>query len=111
MKVNPQSIITPAVTGEPKAAPNKASTSGAGANTAASGTAPAVADASIQISSASRGLQSSDGADATSFDAARVDVIKQAISQGRFQVNSHAVADKLIASAQDLLTAGSGQTH
>ncbi len=37
------------------------------------------------------------------FDTARVDEIKQAIRDGKFEVNSEAVADKLIASAQDVL--------
>ena len=37
------------------------------------------------------------------FDAGKVDEIKQAIRDGKFQVNADAVADKLIASAQDVL--------
>jgi len=36
------------------------------------------------------------------FDAAKVDSIKQAIRDGKFEVNSEAVADKLIASVQEL---------
>lgn len=37
------------------------------------------------------------------FDESKVDEIKQAIRDGKFQVNADAVADKLIASAQDVL--------
>lgn len=37
------------------------------------------------------------------FDAAKVEDIKQAIRDGKFEVNADAVADKLIASVQDLL--------
>ncbi|CAN5276623.1 N/A [soil metagenome] len=37
------------------------------------------------------------------FDAAKVDQIKQAMRDGQFQVDSGKVADKLIASVQDLL--------
>ncbi len=36
------------------------------------------------------------------FDAAKVDTIKQAIRDGKFEVNSEVVADKLIASVQEL---------
>lgn len=37
------------------------------------------------------------------FDAAKVDAIKDAIREGRFTVNAEVVADKLIASAQELI--------
>lgn len=38
-----------------------------------------------------------------SFDAARVSEIKQAISDGRFTINAGAIADRLIASAKELV--------
>ena len=37
------------------------------------------------------------------FDAAKVERVAQAIRDGRFQVNAEAIADKLIANAQELL--------
>lgn len=37
------------------------------------------------------------------FDAARVDSIKQAIRDGRLAINPEAIADKLLASAAELL--------
>lgn len=37
------------------------------------------------------------------FDAARVAEIKQAIAEGRFTINAGAVADRLIASARELV--------
>lgn len=59
----------------------------------------------IQISELSRQLRAfeSSVAAAPAFDTKRVDEIKQAISEGRFTVNSDAVADKLVASVQELL--------
>lgn len=38
-----------------------------------------------------------------SFDAGRVAEIKQAISEGKFSINADAIADRLIASARELL--------
>ncbi|WP_035384866.1 flagellar biosynthesis anti-sigma factor FlgM [Ferriphaselus sp. R-1] len=42
-------------------------------------------------------------------DVAKVAEIKQAISEGRFQINSGVVADRLIASARELLGADTRQ--
>ncbi|MFN0186336.1 MAG: flagellar biosynthesis anti-sigma factor FlgM [Aquabacterium sp.] len=38
------------------------------------------------------------------FDAAKVDRVAREIREGRFQVNADAIADKLIANAQELLS-------
>jgi len=58
----------------------------------------------IQISEMSGQLQALESnVAAPGFDTQRVDHIKQAISEGRFAVNSEAVADKLLASVQELL--------
>jgi len=55
----------------------------------------------VQLSSLSAQLSASDGEQ--SFDAARVSEIKQAISDGRFTINASAIADRLIASAKELV--------
>ncbi|MCE4554802.1 flagellar biosynthesis anti-sigma factor FlgM [Pelomonas cellulosilytica] len=60
--------------------------------------------AQVEISSAAKlaaGAQGEDG----SFDAAKVQRISQAISEGKFTVNARAIADKLVANAQELLNA------
>lgn len=66
----------------------------------ASKTASASAD-EVQLSPLSAQLSASD--DEQSFDAARVSEIKQAISEGRFTINAGAIADRLIASAKELV--------
>lgn len=48
------------------------------------------------------GMASTDAARAD-FDAEKVERIAQAIREGRFQVNAEAIADQLIANAQELL--------
>ncbi|MDB5805681.1 MAG: hypothetical protein JWN73_3003 [Betaproteobacteria bacterium] len=65
--------------------------------------------ASVSLSDLSahlHALEGSNGAD-SSFDAGKVETIKQAIRDGKFGVNSEAVADKLISSAHELF----GQKH
>ncbi|CAM3992211.1 flagellar biosynthesis anti-sigma factor FlgM [Roseateles saccharophilus] len=60
--------------------------------------------AQVAISSAAK-LAASGGSDDGSFDAAKVQRISQAISEGKFTVNANAIADKLVANAQELLSA------
>ncbi len=58
---------------------------------------------SVKLSSAAAGLLAQgSGAE---FDAAKVERIRQAIADGSFKVNPEAIADKLIANAQELLNA------
>ena len=60
------------------------------------------AEPSAKVELSSAALLSSDGADG-SFDTEKVSRIAQAIRDGKFQVNHEAIADKLIANAQELL--------
>jgi negative regulator of flagellin synthesis FlgM len=63
------------------------------------------AQESVRISSVSSQIQAIEaGIDkASGFDLAKVEAIKQAISEGRFTISSEAIADKLIASTRELL--------
>ena len=77
---------------------------GAGKSAAAKPAASTESAAPVSLSNLSARLHalesgSSVGGD---FDAAKVENIKQAIRDGKFEVNSEAVADKLISSVQDL---------
>jgi negative regulator of flagellin synthesis FlgM len=55
----------------------------------------------VELSRLASQLQASD--DEQPFDAKRVAEIKQAISEGKFQINADAIADRLIASAKELI--------
>ena len=61
----------------------------------------------VQISPLSSQLQALQGAQASGavFEAKKVEEIKLAISEGRFQVNSEKVADGLLETVKDLLNA------
>ena len=71
------------------------------ARTAAPAPAPS---AQVAISEAAK-LAASSGSDDGSFDTAKVQRISQAISEGKFTINANAIADKLVANAQELLSA------
>jgi negative regulator of flagellin synthesis FlgM len=95
--LNPAAEST-AITGDRKASTPAKSTAGAS-------TAPASAQVDL---SATASLLAQGGTDPT-FDAAKVQRIAQAIKDGNFKVNHEAIADKLIANAQELLgRSGSG---
>lgn len=64
--------------------------------------APADASATVALSSTAATLLS--GGTATEFDAHKVARMSQAIADGTFRINPEAIADKLIANAQELLT-------
>ena len=66
------------------------------------------ASAQIELSSTATKLLSGVSEEG-SFDAEKVSRISQAIAEGKFRVNADAIADKLIANAQELLSRT--QTH
>lgn len=59
------------------------------------------ASAKVQLSPSASLLSTAAGE--TSFDQAKVDRIAQAIREGRFTVDAEAIADRLIANAEELL--------
>lgn len=65
------------------------------------------ASTSVQLGTASAQLRSLEHSMANSpvVDAEKVKAIKQAISEGRFQVNSGVVADRLIDSVKEMISA------
>lgn len=60
-----------------------------------------VRDESVEINPLSSRIQSLQGE--PSFDAAKVEAIKQAIASGEFKINADAIADGLIRTAKELL--------
>ena len=73
-----------------------------------SGKPAAASTEQVQISTLSSRLQQLQGKLSNSpvVDLARVQEIKQAISEGRFKVNTEKVADGLLQAAQSLISSG-----
>lgn len=57
----------------------------------------------VQLSETSRGLGKTVPGGGVSIREAKVEEIRKAISEGSFHVNAHAVADKMIAEAAELI--------
>ena len=68
----------------------------------AQGTSGTAAEPSAKVELSSAAMLSTDSADG-SFDTEKVKRIAQAIRDGKFEINPEAIADKLIANAQELL--------
>jgi negative regulator of flagellin synthesis FlgM len=80
---------------------------GIAAKTAGQTSSAPTGDASVNLGATSAQLRSMEASMANSplVDVAKVAEIKQAISEGRFQVNSGVVADRLIQTVKDLVGA------
>jgi negative regulator of flagellin synthesis FlgM len=63
---------------------------------------PADPSAKVELSSTATGLLT--GGTSAEFDADKVARMADAIANGSFKINADAIADKLIANAQELLT-------
>src|SRR5438067_6241671 len=92
---------------KPPVTPASAGRTASGDAASKTDTAAAEASAQVELSSTASTLLSGVGASSPEFDADKVARISQAIADGSFMVNPEAIADKLIANAQELLTKAS----
>lgn len=100
MKIGQTPEPGPGIT-PPAKRPGPETEAAAQAKTAAR-TQPA-AGASVSVATFSRTLEASRRADAGDIDQAKVDEIKAAIADGTYQVNPEAIADKMLANAEEML--------
>ena len=102
MKID-ASVKSPASTGIKEAAP-RTSNAGTGTMAAAPQKNPPPQD-NVQITTLSSQLHAMESSmdNVPVVDTARVDAIKQAISEGRFKVKPEVIADRLLATVQDLV--------
>ncbi|MBA3023885.1 MAG: flagellar biosynthesis anti-sigma factor FlgM [Gammaproteobacteria bacterium] len=100
MKIDNTKAVTGNLTDATVRTPAAKSGGNSPAANSAEGTSVHLGNSSAQL----RSLESS-VASAPAIDAMKVAEIKQAISEGRFQVNTGAVADGLIKTVSDLISA------
>lgn len=102
MKINPESLQNTASSSNATA--TKGTTTNKGTEKTESSFSTGSSD-QIQISELSRRLHAFESslANSSDFNAGKVEEIKQAISEGKFTVNTNAVADSLLSSVQEML--------
>ncbi|MDO9065133.1 MAG: flagellar biosynthesis anti-sigma factor FlgM [Sulfuricella sp.] len=102
MKID-ASVKSPTSSGVKETSP-RASKAGTGAPTAAPQGKSGSQD-NVRITALSSQLQALESSmdNVPVVDSARVEAIKQAISEGRFKINPEAIADSLLATVNDLM--------
>jgi negative regulator of flagellin synthesis FlgM len=93
MKIGPMDIKALQPSGSERAASAKAAPAPA---------APVGASTEVRLAASAQAFAAAQAEPA--FDAAKVERMATAIREGRFEVNAGAIADKLIANAQELLS-------
>lgn len=110
MKVDssPDSYIGSVAGGPQKAAerPNAGAEAAAAAGAAAKPQPGAGVTVTLS-SSASQAISGAGGSGNDVFNAEKVEAMKSAIADGSFKVNAEAIADKMLANAAEMLSAGS----
>lgn len=98
MKIGNTAVPTNAApVGQPA---TRGATEGARSNPAAGAQASSETGTTVSLSGAAKALL--DGADG-SFDAEKVERVRQSIADGTYRVNAEAIADKLLTNAQEVL--------
>jgi negative regulator of flagellin synthesis FlgM len=98
MKIGNKSDTPPAVTPAAQSAPSK---TGQSAVATATGGASS-AGVAVTVSTLARTLEQSKSG-AADIDTKKVEAVRLAIEQGTYTVNPEAIADKLLANAQEML--------
>ena len=89
-------VSSNATSAPPKGAQSAAATATATTSAQSSGVA-------VTVSPLARSLGATKAADASVVDAKKVAQVRSAIEQGTYVVNAEAIADKLLANAQEML--------
>lgn len=99
MKIGPMADTAPPI----GASTERAASSDPPKTGSAAAPRPAAPPASAHVALSPEAHSLRAEADGATFDTAKVHRIAQAISEGKFQINAEAIADKLIANATEML--------
>lgn len=103
MKINPSSDSPVALSSNAASlAAKSAPVASAQAQTTAAKN-PQMAGVAVTVSKLARAMEAEGTSDLAEVDMAKVNAVKQAISDGTFKVNAGVIADKLLSNAQDML--------
>jgi negative regulator of flagellin synthesis FlgM len=98
---SPDNSLRVATTTQP--APQKGGKSASSTGTAAAANGTQAAGVAVTVSTLARTLEAAANGDAEEFNAEKVNAVRTAIQQGTYKVNAEAIADKLLANAQEML--------
>lgn len=104
MKIGSQHLDPPAQTAQGVSSSAPKPSQGAAEQARSTG---ASAGVSVSVSTLARSMEKPEPALASDVDVDKVNSIKNAIKNGTYVVNPHAIADKLLSNAQDFLNAPS----
>lgn len=106
MKIG-QTPELPAVTAQAQAAKQAKAAAPAVEQAPAKGAAAAAAGVPVTLSRTARDIEQT-GRASSDFDAGRVKAVRSAIDNGTFKVNAGAIADKMLANAEEIISRSRG---
>lgn len=103
MKIGPPSDNSiPVVSTASPQAPRANESASATANSAAAKSTQS-AGVAVTVSTLARTMEAASASETADVDTAKVDAVRASIAQGTYVVNPEAIADKLLANAQEML--------
>lgn len=103
MKINPSSEKPAALTPQPASASAKSAPSVSAQAQSAAANGTRTAGVAVTVSSLVRALAPNAAADLAEVDQKKVQDVRAAIADGTYVVNPEAIADKMLANAQEML--------
>lgn len=103
MKIGQPSDNPVSVSPTAQPAPTKGNPGAAASATAAAAKSTQSAGVAVTVSTLARTLEASNRGQTADVDMKKVDAVRAAIQKGSYTVNAEAIADKLLANAQEML--------
>lgn len=108
MKIGPPTDNPARVSTTAQPVPQKSAQSSSSTAAAPAGKRAPASGVAVTVSTLARTLEAAGTDQAEEVDAKKVEAVKTAIQQGTYTVNAEAIADKLLANAQEMLNRNRG---